>query len=92
MLVKQLLDHCVKSSLTEAHKILRHLWTLGYSAEDILSIVFRVLKNHPMEEYLKLEFIKVHSLSFLVFIPIRIWLSRKYVPMQFIYVDPKPLK
>ncbi|THD24498.1 Replication factor c subunit 2 [Fasciola hepatica] len=58
MLVKQLLDHCVKSSLTESHKILRHLWTLGYSAEDILSIIFRVLKNHPMEEYLKLEFIK----------------------------------
>ncbi|KAG5447283.1 Subunit of heteropentameric Replication factor C (RF-C) [Clonorchis sinensis] len=58
MLVKQLLDHCVKSAFTEAHKILRHLWTLGYSAEDIMSILFRVLKNHPMEEYIKLEFLK----------------------------------
>ncbi|CAL8107169.1 unnamed protein product [Calicophoron daubneyi] len=58
MLVKQLLDDCVKGQLSAAHKILRHLWTLGYSAEDILSIVFRVLKNHTMEEYLKLEFIK----------------------------------
>ncbi|KER26777.1 hypothetical protein T265_13940 [Opisthorchis viverrini] len=58
MLVKQLLDHCVKSDFTEAHKILRHLWTLGYSAEDIMSILFRVLKNHPMEEYIKLEFLK----------------------------------
>ncbi|KAF5398689.1 Replication factor c subunit 2 [Paragonimus heterotremus] len=58
MLVKQLLDECVKGQLSAAHKILRHLWTLGYSAEDILSILFRVLKNHPMEEYIKLEFLK----------------------------------
>ncbi|KAF8571782.1 hypothetical protein P879_02962 [Paragonimus westermani] len=58
MLVKQLLDECVKGQLSAAHKILRHLWTLGYSAEDILSILFRVLKNHPMEEYIKLEFLR----------------------------------
>ncbi|KAA3675095.1 replication factor C subunit 2/4 [Paragonimus westermani] len=58
MLVKQLLDDCVKGQLSAAHKILRHLWTLGYSAEDILSILFRVLKNHPMEEYIKLEFLR----------------------------------
>lgn len=59
MLIKQLLEHCAKAELTAAHKILRHLWTLGYSAEDIIIIIFRVLKNHSMEEYLKLEFIKV---------------------------------
>lgn len=58
LLVKQMLDDCLKGDLSASHKIMRHLWTLGYSAEDIITIVFRVLKNHPMEEYIKLEYLK----------------------------------
>ncbi|VDP58585.1 unnamed protein product [Schistosoma curassoni] len=65
MLIKQLIDHCSKGELSAAHKILRHLWTLGYSAEDIITITFRVIKNHPMEEYLKLGFIKEVGLTHL---------------------------
>merc|ERR1712241_1530349 len=58
VLIKDMLDHCVKSDIEESYKIMAHLWGLGYSAEDIITNVFRVCKTHPMAEYLKLEFIK----------------------------------
>ena len=54
-----MLDHCVKSDLDEAYKILSHLWKQGYSPEDIITIIFRVCKTHNMAEYLKLEYLKV---------------------------------
>ncbi|KAK7087241.1 replication factor C subunit 2-like [Littorina saxatilis] len=58
VLIKDMLQHCVNGSVDEAYKVMAHLWRLGYSAEDIITIVFRVCKNHNMPEYLKLEFIK----------------------------------
>lgn len=58
VLIKDMLQHCVNGNLDEAYKIMAHLWRLGYSAEDIITIIFRVCKNHNMPEYLKLEFIK----------------------------------
>ncbi|KAL5016250.1 hypothetical protein ScPMuIL_005839 [Solemya velum] len=58
MLIKDMLQHCVTGNIEEAYKIMSHLWKLGYSPEDIITIVFRVCKNHTMAEYLKLEFIK----------------------------------
>jgi len=36
-----------------------HFWKMGYSAEDIISNVFKVCKNHTMDERLKLKFVKV---------------------------------
>ncbi|KAK3580818.1 hypothetical protein CHS0354_025163 [Potamilus streckersoni] len=57
-LVKGMLQHCVEGNIDEAYKVMAHLWKLGYSPEDIISIVFRVCKNHNMPEFLKLEFIK----------------------------------
>ena len=39
-------------------EVMAHLWKLGYSAEDIVTNIFRVCKTHAMAEYLKLEFIK----------------------------------
>ncbi len=60
-MVKDMIEHCVKGNVDEAYKIMHHLWSLGYSPEDIISIVFRVAKNHQMPEFLKLEFIKVHA-------------------------------
>lgn len=59
LLIKDMLQHCVNGNLDEAYKIMSHLWKLGYMCEDIISIVFRVCKNHSMPEYIKLEFIKV---------------------------------
>ncbi|XP_013390801.1 replication factor C subunit 2 [Lingula anatina] len=56
--VKNMLDHCVNGNIDEAYKIMHSLWKLGYSPEDIITIVFRVCKTHNMPEYLKLEYIK----------------------------------
>ena len=39
-----------------------HLYELGYAAEDIISSVFRVCRNHTLPEYMMLEFIQVHQL------------------------------
>ncbi|XP_069134240.1 LOW QUALITY PROTEIN: replication factor C subunit 2-like [Argopecten irradians] len=58
VLVKDMLQHCVNGALEEAYKIMAHLWKLGYSCQDIMTIVFRVCKTHSMPEFLKLEFIK----------------------------------
>ncbi|KAK7080549.1 Subunit of heteropentameric Replication factor C (RF-C) [Halocaridina rubra] len=58
LLVKEMLQHCVKTNFDEAYKILAHLWKMGYATEDIISNIFRVCKNTPMAEYMKLEFIK----------------------------------
>uniref|UniRef100_H2YCX7 Replication factor C subunit 2 n=1 Tax=Ciona savignyi TaxID=51511 RepID=H2YCX7_CIOSA len=58
LLLKTMLDHCVKANLEEAYKIVNHLWTMGYSPDDIITNIFRVLKTHDMPEYVKLEFIK----------------------------------
>ena len=35
------------------------LWKMGYSAEDLISNIFRVSKNLTIDEPLKLDFIKV---------------------------------
>ena len=59
MLIKDMLSHCVNGNIDEAYKVMSHLWRLGYSGEDIITMVFRVAKNHNMAEFLKLEFIKV---------------------------------
>lgn len=58
LLIKDMLTQCTEGELDKAYKIMHDLWKLGYSAEDIITNVFRVCKSHPMAEYLKLEFIK----------------------------------
>jgi replication factor C subunit 2/4 len=58
LLIKDMLGHCVQSNIDEAYKVMDHLWKLGYSPEDIITNIFRVCKSHPMEEFLKLEFVK----------------------------------
>ena len=64
LLIKEMLGHCSKSDLDPAYKIAKKLWNLGYSAEDIITNVFRVCKTHnELAEYIKLEFIKVKQLN-----------------------------
>ena len=59
LLIKEMLTHCANSDLDPAYKIAKHMWTLGYSAVDIITNIFRVCKTHTdLPEYLKLEFIK----------------------------------
>ncbi len=58
-----MLTHCVNTHIDDGYQILKTLWDKGYSPHDIITNTFRVAKTHPlMPEYLKLEFIKVHSL------------------------------
>lgn len=63
MLIKNMLTSCAESNLEEAYKVMSHLWKLGYSPEDIITIIFRVVKTHTMAEFLKLEFIKEIGLT-----------------------------
>ena len=59
LLIKDMLDYCIAKDFDKAYVIISKLWNLGYAAEDIIGIIFRIAKIHKMPEYLKLEFIKV---------------------------------
>ena len=58
--VKSLLRDCDKGKIEDALETLRELWAKGYSAVDIISTMFRVVKTmDSLPEYTKLQFIKV---------------------------------
>lgn len=63
LLIKQMIEYCLEEKLDEAMKILGNLWKLGYSAEDIINVIFRVCKTALMAEHLKLEYIKLIGLT-----------------------------
>jgi hypothetical protein len=48
-------------------QIMSHLYELGYAAEDIISSVFRVCRNHTIPEYIMLEFIQVRCSIYVSF-------------------------
>lgn len=54
-----MLDHCVEADIDKAYEIMHHMSHMGYSADDIITNIFRSCKTHQMAEYVKLEFIKV---------------------------------
>jgi len=50
---------CTKGDIDHALEKLSELWTQGYSAVDIVTTLFRVVKNSTqLEEWLKLEFVR----------------------------------
>lgn len=54
-----MITKALEGNIVEAHQNLYELWKSGYSASDIISTVFKVVKNHePMDEYIKLEYMK----------------------------------
>lgn len=58
--INKMISACEKGDVDNAMNALSELWTQGYSAVDIVSTIFRVVKNNEtMPEYRKLEFIKV---------------------------------
>lgn len=60
--INKMIAGCEKGHIDEAMKALDELWSQGYSAVDIVSTIFRVVKNNDsMQEYRKLEFIKVRG-------------------------------
>jgi len=62
--VQALIKDCAKGRIDPAMDALGELWDKGYSAVDIVTTLFRVVKNMDgLHEYIKLEFIRVRRLS-----------------------------
>jgi replication factor C subunit 2/4 len=59
LLIQSVIRHTLEGNIDEAYKGLKQLSDLGYSASDIITTLFRVVKNFDMAEYLKLEYIRV---------------------------------
>lgn len=54
------MKHCQKAEVDEALARVDHLWEQGYSAVDIVTTIFRVVKGmEDLPEYTKLEYIRV---------------------------------
>lgn len=56
--VAKAIDFCIEAKFNEAIEILHSLWNQGYSAIDIITTFFKVLKYHEMNEHCQLQFIK----------------------------------
>eukprot|EP01018_Ginkgo_biloba_P012607 Gb_10902 [translate_table: standard] len=56
--VKSMVQNVLEGNFDEACSRLKKLYDLGYSATDIITTLFRVIKNYDIPEYLKLEFIR----------------------------------
>lgn len=61
LLVANMINHCLSAEIDPAFGIMKNLCDLGYSATDIITTLFRVVRNYKMQEFLKLEFIKVYE-------------------------------
>ncbi|CAI5502768.1 unnamed protein product [Closterium sp. Naga37s-1] len=55
---------CLSGDIDTACEGIRDLFALGYAASDIITTLFRIVKNYDMPEFLTLEFIRVSRLSF----------------------------
>jgi replication factor C subunit 2/4 len=59
MLVSNIIKKCLEAKIDEAYDGMKALYDMGYSASDIITIMFRVVKNYQaMNEFLKLEYVK----------------------------------
>uniref|UniRef100_A0A0E0KU34 AAA+ ATPase domain-containing protein n=2 Tax=Oryza TaxID=4527 RepID=A0A0E0KU34_ORYPU len=56
--VKNMVKNVLDGKFDEACSALKQLYDLGYSPTDIITTLFRVIKNYDMAEYLKLELLK----------------------------------
>ena len=61
--IKTMLEHCCKGDVSGSYSILKQLWNMGYSPEDIISNIFRITKNMDINERLKLDFIQQIGLT-----------------------------
>lgn len=55
---------------------LKQLYDMGYSPTDIITTLFRIIKNYDMAEYLKLEFLKVDKscrVNYFVILSLESW-------------------
>uniref|UniRef100_A0A6B2L8P7 AAA+ ATPase domain-containing protein n=1 Tax=Arcella intermedia TaxID=1963864 RepID=A0A6B2L8P7_9EUKA len=57
--LQTIVDHCSKGEMRDAMRVMKDfLWDKGYSSLDIISTMFKVVKNSQLPEYLKLEYMK----------------------------------
>ncbi|PKU70619.1 hypothetical protein MA16_Dca008736 [Dendrobium catenatum] len=56
--VKNMVRNVIEGRFDDACSGLKQLFDLGYSPTDIITTLFRIIKNYDMAEYLKLEFLK----------------------------------
>ncbi|KAL8145791.1 hypothetical protein AgCh_003805 [Apium graveolens] len=56
--VKNMIRNILEGKFDDACSGLKSLYDLGYSPTDIITTLFRIIKNYDMAEYLKLEFMK----------------------------------
>lgn len=59
LLVANIVKHCSDANIDDAYMGLKALLDSGYSASDVITILFRVVRNAPnLHEFVKLEYIK----------------------------------
>ncbi|KAH8940526.1 hypothetical protein BDL97_15G093600 [Sphagnum fallax] len=58
LLVLSIVKHTLNENIDDAYIGLKQLYDLGYAASDIITTLFRVVKNYDMPEFLKLEYIR----------------------------------
>ncbi|QDZ18055.1 subunit 2 of DNA replication factor C complex [Chloropicon primus] len=56
--VKEIINSCVDADIDKAVETMETLWDTGFSANDLVTTLFRVCRSHDMQEFLKLEFIR----------------------------------
>ncbi|ESR53799.1 Replication factor C subunit 2 [Citrus sinensis] len=56
--VKNMVRNVLEGKFDDACSGLKQLYDLGYSPTDIITTLFRIIKNYEMAEHLKLEFMK----------------------------------
>lgn len=61
--VKNIVRNVLEGKFDDSCAGLKQLYDLGYSPTDIITTLFRIIKNYDMAEYIKLEFMKVHLIS-----------------------------
>ncbi|KAI8927021.1 P-loop containing nucleoside triphosphate hydrolase protein [Entophlyctis helioformis] len=64
-LVQEVIQACIETRVDAGIRGLTTLWKQGYSMQDIVTTLFRVVKSYDMPEFLKLEFIKEIGFSLL---------------------------
>lgn len=83
--VKNMVRNVIEGKFDDACASLKQLYDLGYSPTDIITTLFRIIKNYDMAEYLKLEFMKVclnPLYLYIVFSPILFYLHSLLLDTQ----------
>lgn len=58
LVITNIVRQCLGGNIDAAYEGMKQLYDLGYAASDIITTLFRIVKNYDMPEFLKLEFIR----------------------------------